>query len=295
MRHFQVNVRKTPTEYGFMPTMQLYLVDGGSKKRPIVLIAPGGGYTTLCTDSDGDRVAMQYNAAGFHAAVLGYSVQPHHFPEPQQDMLLAIRILRENAEEWRIREDAIAICGFSAGGHLCASVSTLWQRMGEDGILDCKTETAAVQNATTEDCSGNVEAAQKQTMPDSPYRPNAAILCYAILTTRLGHCKDFLAGHVGGDEEKLHLAAPDRQVGEQTPPTFLYGTFEDKLTNVENILYYSEQLSKYNVPFESHIFPKGNHGAPWCDDTIWAKPARGRDYNYIRLSVEWMRELFGLL
>ena len=122
-----------------------------------------------------------------------------------------------------------------------------------------------------------------------------AILCYAILTTRLGHCRDFLMNHVGGDLEKLQLAACDMQVNKDTPPTFLYGTFEDKLTNVENILYYAEELSKCGVLFESHIFPKGGHGASWCDDTIWAKPARGRDYNYIRLSIEWMRELFGLL
>lgn len=262
MRYFQVNVRKEPTEHGFMPTMQLYLLEQNDKKRPVVLIVPGGGYTTVCTDVDGDRVAMQYNAAGFHVAVLCYSVKPHYFPEPQKDLVLAIRILRENAEQWGILESNIAICGFSAGGHLCASVSTLWHRAGEDAAL---------------------------------YRPNAAILCYAILTTRLAHCRSFLDSHAGGDAEKLRLAACDEQVSGHTPPTFLYGTFEDPLANVENILNYSKQLCKFGVPFESHVFPKGHHGAPWCDDTIWAKSVRGRDYNYIRLSVEWMRELFGLL
>lgn len=280
MRYFEVHVRRQPTEYGYMPTMQLYLLDGGSQKRPVVLIAPGGGYTTLCTDVDGDRVAMQYNAAGFHAAVLRYSVEPHYFPEPQRDLLLAIRMIRENAEEWGIREDGIAICGFSAGGHLCASVSTLWQYAGEDGSLG---------DGIPDDPAGDGNALSLR------YRPNAAILCYAILTTRLAHCRSFLEGHVGGDGKKLSLASCDTQVSKYTPPTFLYGTFEDQLTNVENILYYSEQLSKFGIPFESHIFPKGYHGASWCDDTIWAKPARGRDYNYIRLSVEWLRELFGLL
>lgn len=266
MRYFKVDVRKEPTEYGFMPTMQMYLLEEAEKKRPIVLIVPGGGYTFLCIEGDGEKTAMQYNAAGFHAAVLSYSVEPHHFPEPQRDLMSAIRILRENGDKWGIHEEQIAIIGFSAGGHLCASVSTLWHLAKEDAAL---------------------------------YKPNAAILCYAILTTRLNHCRDFLEDHIGKDDknlkEKLKLVACDEQVSEHTPPTFLYGTFEDTLTNPENVIYYAEKLCRHGVPFECHIFPKGGHGAPWCDSTIWAKPARGRDYNYIRLSVEWMRELFGLL
>lgn len=262
MRYFQVNVRREPTEYGFMPTMELYLLEEGEKKRPIVLIVPGGGYTKVCVVADGEKTAMQYNAAGFHGAVLRYSVEPHYFPEPQRDLMSAIRILRENGDSWGIHKEQIAVIGFSAGGHLCASVSTLWYLAKEDAAL---------------------------------YKPDAVILCYAILTARLNHCRDFLNGHVGKDEGKLKLASCDEQVSGYTPPTFLYGTFEDALANPENIIYYAEKLCKHGIPFECHILPKGGHGAPWCDGTIWAKPAGARDYNYIRLSVEWMRELFGLL
>lgn len=262
MRYFKVDVRKEPTERGFMPTMQLYLLEGPEKKRPMVLIVPGGGYEQVCVEYDGEKTAMQYNAAGFHAAVLDYSVEPHCFPEPQRDLMSAIRMLRENGDIWGIHEEQIAIIGFSAGGHLCASVSTLWHLAKKDAAL---------------------------------YKPNAAILCYAILTTRLNHCLEFLKGHAEGDAEKLKLAACDEQVSEHTCPTFLYGTFEDTLSNPENALYYAEKLCEHGVPFECHIFPKGGHGAPWCDDTIWAKPTGGRKYDYIRLSVDWLRELFGLL
>ena len=260
MRYFEVNVRDYPTEYGFMPSLQLYLVEKSDNPRPIVIIAPGGGYTKL-VDSDQDRIALQYNAAGFHAAVLNYSVEPHHFPEPQQDLMSAIRLVREHAWEWGIMESGIAICGFSAGGHLCASVSTLWHKLG-----------------------------------DEKCRPDAVILCYAILTSRLNHCRMFLKDHVGYDEEeRLKLVSCDEQVSKYTPPTFLYNTFEDKLTNVENVLYYAENLKKHEIPFEMHIFSKGQHGESWCDSTIWATPMRRRDYNYIRISIEWMRELFGLM
>ncbi|MDE6675749.1 MAG: alpha/beta hydrolase [Acetatifactor sp.] len=258
MRYFQVNVREHPTELGYMPTLWLYLLEERDKPRPIVIIAPGGGYVSV--NAEEDRVVSQYNAAGFHAAVLQYSVSPHCFPEPERDMMLAIGLVRERAEEWGILKDRVAICGFSAGGHLCACVSTLWKKMGEER-----------------------------------FKPDAAILCHAVLTARLNHCRNFIAGHVGSvDQEAQELAFCDRQVSNDTPPTFLYTSFEDKLANVENVLYYGEMLAKYEVPFEMHVLPKGGHCAPWCDDTIWAKPASGRDYNYIRMSVEWMRELWAL-
>lgn len=258
MRNFYVNVREEPTEWGYMPTLQLYLLEERDKPRPIVIICPGGGYVNV--NPEEDRVVSQYNAAGFHAAVLRYSVRPHCFPEPEQDLMLAIGLVRERAEEWGIRKDRVAVCGFSAGGHLCACVSTLWKKLGEER-----------------------------------YRPNAAILCHAVLTARLNHCRDFIAAHVGNEDEKvLELAFCDWQVSSDTPPTFLYTTFEDKLANVENVLYYGEMLTKQGVPFEMHVLPRGGHCAPWCDDTIWAKPVRGRDYNYIGMSVQWMRELWEL-
>ena len=94
MRYFQVNVRDYPTEYDFMPSLQLYLVETSDNPRPIVIIAPGGGYTMLA-ESDRDRIALQYNAAGFHTAVLNYSVEPHHFPEPQQNLMSAMTMRKD--------------------------------------------------------------------------------------------------------------------------------------------------------------------------------------------------------
>lgn len=70
------------------------------------------------------KTAMQYNAAGFHAAVLSYSVEPHHFPEPQRDLMSAIRILRENGDKWGIHEEQIAIIS-----------ACLWNGCGN--YLDC--------------------------------------------------------------------------------------------------------------------------------------------------------------
>jgi len=268
MRYFSVNLRQEPTEHGFMPQLQLYLVEDNTQPRPIVIIVPGGGYVTLCIKEDGEKTALQYNAAGFHAAVLSYCVKPHLFPEPLMDLAAAVGLVREHAQEWGINPQMIAVCGFSAGGHLCASLSTLWNNE--------KVFTTA-----------EIEA--------ELYKPNAAILCFPVTTAKLPHCKDFLTVFVGGDTEKLQLVACDEQVNDKTPPTFMYCTFADRLTPVENVLYYAESLKKYNVQFELHIFPQGDHGAPWCDAVIWSKPASARQYNYLQLSIEWLKELFGLL
>lgn len=68
MQCFRVNVRENATEFWFMPTLQLYLLDE-SEPRPIVIVVPGGGYEFVCVKEDGDKTALQYNAAGFRAAV----------------------------------------------------------------------------------------------------------------------------------------------------------------------------------------------------------------------------------
>jgi len=121
--------------YRYLQALQLYLVEENDKPRPIVVIAPGGGYLTVSIKEVGDKTALQYNASGFHAAVLNYCVKPHRFPEPQMDLALSIKLLRDNAEEWGIDKNMIVVCGFSAGGHLCASLSTLWNN---DNLFHCQ-------------------------------------------------------------------------------------------------------------------------------------------------------------
>ena len=105
------NLLKEATEYGFMPYMETYILDG--KKRPIVVIFPGGGYG-MVSEREAERIAMAYNAAGFHAAVVYYCVEPHTHPLPIQNAANAVAMLRENAEKWNIDTDKVIVCGFSA-------------------------------------------------------------------------------------------------------------------------------------------------------------------------------------
>jgi acetyl esterase/lipase len=70
-------------------------------------------------------VAMRFLAAGFHAFVLNYSVATARFPTALMELAEAVKTVRENAADWKIADNRVFIMGFSAGGHLCATLGTL--------------------------------------------------------------------------------------------------------------------------------------------------------------------------
>ena len=96
-------------------------------RRPLVLVVPGGGYNHV-SPREGDPVALQFAAAGYHTAVLTYSVgEGAQNYRPLRQLNEALALLRQNAGEWHILPDKIAVCGFSAGGHLALSGAVLAQ------------------------------------------------------------------------------------------------------------------------------------------------------------------------
>ena len=91
-------------------------------RRPLVLVVPGGGYEHVSA-READPVALQFAAAGYHAAVLTYSVgEGARNYQPLRQLSAALALLREHAEAWGVLPEQIAVCGFSAGGHLALSL-----------------------------------------------------------------------------------------------------------------------------------------------------------------------------
>ena len=92
-----------------------------NRKRPVVVICPGGGYT-MTSDREAEPIAMQYLAKGYHSVILRYSVEPARYPLALLQLAKSVAFLRENAAEFHIDTNKIVIQGFSAGGHLAASL-----------------------------------------------------------------------------------------------------------------------------------------------------------------------------
>lgn len=255
-----------------MPTVTAHLVDGNPEERevrPAIIVIPGGGYG-YTSYREGERVALFYNAAGFHTFILDYCVAPHTHPQPIMDVAKAIEVIRENAEEWGVASDKIAVCGFSAGGHLAASISTLWN---DSKIFSSNQEKNRL------------------------HMPNATILSYPVITSgEFAHRGSFenLTGNDIENELWRELSLETR-VDKNTPPAFIWHTFADTCVPVENSMLYANALRRNNIPFELHIYPDGPHGLSRASDEIyWAVPQFTRKYSWMDSSVEWLCIQFGI-
>lgn len=249
------------------PTLTTYILDDSMKngaKRPAVLVCPGGGYH-FCSEREAEPIAMQYNAAGFHAFVLNYSVAPNKYPTALEEASMAVTLIRENAEEWRIDTDKIAVIGFSAGGHLAGSLGVFWN-----------SEPIKTENGIN--------------------KPNAVILAYPVITSgELAHRGSF-DNLCGEDSELVKKMSLENQVTGDTPPMFLWHTFEDQAVPVENTLMMAAALRKKNIPFELHIYPKGAHGLSTVtkDVGILEENASKGAKDWVRQSVNWLCDLFNI-
>ena len=272
MRIIKSNLLDKETEYGFMPTLTGYLVDGNPNEqelRPAVVVIPGGGYG-LVSYREGERIALAYSTAGFQTFIVDYCVAPHREPLPILNVAKAIEFIRTNSKEWSVDPDKIAVCGFSAGGHLAASLSTMWN---DKTIFSLDTE----QNEL--------------------HKPNASILCYPVITCGEYAHKGSFINLTGCEKEndKWLAYSLENRVDENTPPAFLWHTYADGAVPVENSLLYAKSLREHKIPFEMHIYPDGPHGlSTVSDETYWKVPKFTRTYPWIDQSIEWLYLTFGI-
>ncbi|MCX7011243.1 MAG: alpha/beta hydrolase [Candidatus Sumerlaeota bacterium] len=224
---------ETKGEDGFRPWLDPYPI---STKHPLgaVLVCPGGGYRTRAPHECAP-IAERFNRAGFHAFVVHYRVTPRNHPAPIRDASRAIRMIRHNAQRWNVAPERVAVCGFSAGGHLAASLGVHYDREFLKG---------------------------SRPLDQASNRPDALILCYAVLSTGeygpLGCFKNLLGPEPS--QEELRLMSLELQATERTPPAFLWHTVEDATVPVENSVIFAKALRRHGVPFELHLYPKGRHG-----------------------------------
>ncbi|MGM9551046.1 MAG: alpha/beta hydrolase [Clostridia bacterium] len=249
MIHEKISLRNSENVY-----METYITDDcldKNTKRPLVVICPGGGYNH-CSKREAEPVALSFNAKGIHAVVVYYSLNKL-FPASLEDLSKAVVLVRENAEKWNVDENKIILCGFSAGGHLAASLGVFWD---------------------------NLEGIKRKDMKN---KPNGMILSYPVITSGEKAHRGSIDTISGNDKDIKELVSLEKRVTKSTPPVFIWHTFTDELVPVENSIYMIEALAKNKIPTEAHIYPKGIHGLSLGTDVVAAG-----DYGVVEEVQGWI-------
>lgn len=203
-----------------------------TRLRPAMLAIAGGGYGSIC-EREGEPTAAGFFGVGYHIFVLRYSVTPLHYPVQLIEGAMAIAYMRKNAADLRIDPNAIGVVGSSAGGHFAGMLATL---TGEPCVRDALGEDAALA------------------------RPNAAILCYPVITAGAKRQPDTIEHISGGDETLAAKLSLEHCVTKDSAPAFIWATQDDDVVPVENALYMAAAYNEAKVPCELHMYQSGPHG-----------------------------------
>lgn len=216
----------------------------GDPATAAIVICPGGGYGGLAMDHEGTQIAQWVNSLGMAAIICQYRHRGDGVghPVPLQDAQRAIRLARAHANEWNIDPQRVGILGFSAGGHLASTVLTRFD-------------------------VGNPSA--KDPVARQSSRPDVGILCYPVIGfgkpyTHGGSQKNLLGD--GATPAQIQALSNEEQVTAETPPTFLWHTYEDEGVVPENSVRFYLAMLAHHVPGELHVFEKGVHGVGLAGD-----------------------------
>ncbi len=238
-------VKETSTNNGILiiagittPTLTAYLPPKEKRNGTAVLVIPGGGYSIVAAGHEGADVAKAFNDAGITAFVLKYRIpndacMTDKMFVPLMDAQQAIYTIRQNAAEYGIDTAKVGVMGFSAGGHLAATLSTHFDR-------PVRSELAGAN-----------------------LRPNFSLLIYPVISFRenIAHMgsRENLIGK-NADEKWVHYFSNEEQINAQTPPAFFVHASDDGAVNPANSIVYYSALQKLKISTELHIYQNGGHG-----------------------------------
>jgi acetyl esterase/lipase len=220
-----------------VPQLIAFLPAKDKANGAAVIICPGGGYGVLAIGHEGYDVAKKFNEIGVAAFVLKYRLPSDEILldksfGPLMDAEQAIYLVKKNASRWNLKSDKIGIMGFSAGGHLAASLTVHYD--------DVKIQNDEKLNL----------------------RPDFSILIYPVISfgefAHQGSVKALL-GKEGTEVQKDYFST-EKHVTKNTPPTFLVHANDDSGVPVQNSLLFNNALLKNKVNAELHLYQNGGHG-----------------------------------
>ena len=247
-----------------IPTLTPFFPEAAVATGAGMVICPGGGYSGLAAH-EGEGYARWLNQQGIAAFVLKYRLGSAGYRHPRmlQDAARAMRLVRFHAAEWKLDPKRLGIIGSSAGGHLASTLLTHFD-------------------------AGQADAADPIDRLSS--RPDLGVLCYAVITmgdeTHKGS-RDNLLGKNPSPELIAELSN-ELHVSKETPPCFLFHTFDDTAVPVENSLQFAAALRRAKVPFELHIYQHGAHGLGLGSKSLHPDPAEL--HPWARECQRWLKE-----
>ena len=238
------------------PSLEAFLPDPSTATGAAVVICPGGGYVVLAYDLEGTVPARWFASHGVAAFVLKYRLPSDKIMRdkrigPLQDVEEAIRTVRRRAAEWHVNPSRVGVMGFSAGGNVAATASTLYR----DNVY------------TPEDHTDD--------------RPDFTVLVYGVISmepgiTHPGSQHALLGAHP--TQADCDRFSAELHVDAHTPPAFLVQAADDPAVPIQNSLRYYEAMLRHHVPGELHIYEKGGHGfgfdSPNISTRTWPEALR---------------------
>ena len=201
-----------------------------------IIMCPGGGYSGLAMHHEGHDMASWFNTQGITYTVLKYRMPNGHHEVPLSDAEQAIRMVRKHAAEWGVNPQRVGIMGASAGGHLAASLATLYS--------------------------------------SDKTRPDFQILFYPVISmqkgvTHGGSRKNLIGENPSQElEQKYSL---ERQVSPRTPQAFIMLSSDDDAVPPINGIGYFLALRDHKVPASLHAYPTGGHGWGFRDNFTYKR------------------------
>ncbi len=239
---------------------------GPRRFHPAMLIIAGGAYCRVA-EREREPVAFGCLRAGWAAFTLDYSCAPHSYPVALREAAMAMIYIKENAAGLHIRADSVCAMGFSAGGHLLGCLANLY---GDGSCADLMEERGI-----------------------SP-RPAAAVYCYPVVTTGEKTHRESAYNISGGDPELEGYLSIEKHITPDSPPAFIWHTYEDGSVPVKNSLLLASAYEAAGVPFALHIFEKGVHGMSTADILSYSAegiPAHSTDMpGWLTMALTWLTD-----